>query len=89
MAVRATAITSGLPWPCYGTPEMKHPGSSNLYDTSKYVMDGGGNFRANFGVERDGVNLLAEARLALERRRHHDRLPRVRPCIPEEARLVE
>jgi len=24
------------------------------------VMDGGGNFRANFGVERDGVNLLAE-----------------------------
>ena len=23
-------------------------------------MDGGGNFRANFGVERDGVNLLAE-----------------------------
>ncbi len=50
----------GLPWPCYGTPEMKHPGSSNLYDTSKHVMDGGGNFRANFGVERDGVNLLAE-----------------------------
>ena len=51
----------GLPWPCWGTPEMKHPGSSNLYDTSKSVMDGGGNFRANFGVERDGVNLLAEA----------------------------
>jgi formate dehydrogenase major subunit len=50
----------GLPWPCYGTPEMKHPGSPNLYDTSKHVMDGGGNFRANFGVERDGVNLLAE-----------------------------
>jgi len=23
-------------------------------------MDGGGNFRANFGVEKDGVNLLAE-----------------------------
>ncbi len=50
----------GLPWPCYGTPEMKHPGSPNLYDTSKHVMDGGGNFRANFGVEREGVNLLAE-----------------------------
>lgn len=49
----------GLPWPCYGTPEMKHPGSPNLYDTSKHVMDGGGNFRANFGVERDGVSLLA------------------------------
>jgi formate dehydrogenase major subunit len=49
----------GLPWPCYGTPEMKHPGTHNLYDTSKHVMDGGGNFRANFGVERDGVSLLA------------------------------
>jgi len=50
----------GLPWPCYGTPELKHPGSPNLYDTSKHVMDGGGNFRANFGIEKDGVNLLAE-----------------------------
>ena len=50
----------GLPWPCWGTPELKHPGSPNLYDTSKEVKDGGGNFRANFGVERDGVSLLAE-----------------------------
>ncbi|MBR0567779.1 formate dehydrogenase subunit alpha [Azoarcus sp. L1K30] len=49
----------GLPWPCFGTAEMKHPGTPNLYDTSKHVMDGGGNFRANFGVERDGVSLLA------------------------------
>jgi formate dehydrogenase major subunit len=50
----------GLPWPCYGTAALKHPGSPNLYDTSKHVMDGGGNFRANFGVEKDGANLLAE-----------------------------
>lgn len=50
----------GLPWPCFGKPELKHPGSPNLYDTSKHVMEGGGNFRANFGVERDGVSLLAE-----------------------------
>ena len=49
----------GLPWPCFGTPEMKHPGSPNLYDTTRHVMDGGGNFRANFGVEREGQNLLA------------------------------
>ena len=49
----------GLPWPCYGTAAIKHPGSPNLYDTSKHVMDGGGNFRANFGVDRDGVSLLA------------------------------
>ena len=50
----------GLPWPCYGTPELKHPGSPNLYATSVAMMDGGGCFRANFGVERDGVSLLAE-----------------------------
>ncbi|MEX2241415.1 MAG: molybdopterin-dependent oxidoreductase, partial [Burkholderiales bacterium] len=42
----------GLPWPCYGTAAIKHPGSPNLYDTSKHIMDGGGNFRANFGVEK-------------------------------------
>jgi formate dehydrogenase major subunit len=50
----------GLPWPCYGTADLKHPGSPNLYDTSRSVMEGGGNFRANFGVEREGANLLAE-----------------------------
>ena len=49
----------GLPWPCFGTAELKHPGSPNLYDTSRHVMDGGGNFRARFGVEKDGVSLLA------------------------------
>jgi len=50
----------GLPWPCFGTPELKHPGTHVLYNTSLHVMDGGGNFRANFGVEREGKNLLAE-----------------------------
>ena len=50
----------GMPWPCWGTAEMRHPGTPNLYDTSKPVADGGLNFRARFGVERDGVNLLAE-----------------------------
>lgn len=50
----------GLPWPCWGTPEMNHPGTPNLYDNSKSVADGGLTFRARFGVERDGVNMLAE-----------------------------
>ena len=50
----------GLPWPCWGTPEMKHPGTPNLYDPSKPVAEGGLNFRARFGVEKDGENLLAE-----------------------------
>ncbi|OYX40313.1 MAG: formate dehydrogenase, partial [Rhodobacterales bacterium 32-67-9] len=50
----------GLPWPCWGTPEMKHPGTANLYDMSMPVSQGGLTFRARFGVERDGQNLLAE-----------------------------
>ncbi len=50
----------GMPWPCWGTPEMKHPGTPNLYDMSKRVSEGGLTFRARFGVERDGDNLLAE-----------------------------
>jgi formate dehydrogenase major subunit len=50
----------GLPWPCYGHANIKHPGSPNLYDTSKHPMEGGMTFRALFGMEKDGVNLLAE-----------------------------
>jgi formate dehydrogenase major subunit len=50
----------GMPWPCWGTAEMNHPGTPNLYDTSKSVAEGGLTFRARFGVERNGVNLLAE-----------------------------
>ncbi len=50
----------GLPWPCWGTPEFGHPGTANLYDPSMPVAEGGGCFRARFGVERNGQNLLAE-----------------------------
>ncbi|KGM87716.1 formate dehydrogenase alpha subunit [Roseovarius mucosus DSM 17069] len=50
----------GLPWPCWGTAEMNHPGTANLYDMSLPVSKGGLTFRARFGVERDGDNLLAE-----------------------------
>ncbi len=50
----------GMPWPCWGTPEMNHPGTANLYDMSIPVAEGGLAFRARFGVERDGDNLLAE-----------------------------
>ncbi|MDC1399488.1 formate dehydrogenase subunit alpha [Yoonia sp.] len=50
----------GMPWPCWGTPEMNHPGTANLYDMSMPVAEGGLTFRARFGVERDGDNLLAE-----------------------------
>src|SRR5436189_4426454 len=59
----------GLPWPCWGAPEFKHPGTPLLYNTNLSIMEGGGTFRARFGVERevklaDGTtrkdNLLAE-----------------------------
>ena len=43
----------GLPWPCWGSPEVKHPGTPLLYNTNLNVMDGGGTFRARFGVERE------------------------------------
>ncbi len=42
----------GLPWPCWGTPAIKHPGTHILYNTNLHVKDGGGTFRARFGVER-------------------------------------
>ncbi|MGM0692056.1 MAG: molybdopterin-dependent oxidoreductase [Pseudomonadota bacterium] len=50
----------GLPWPCWGTAEMGHPGTPILYDTSKKVSEGGLTFRARFGIERDGENILAD-----------------------------
>jgi formate dehydrogenase major subunit len=49
----------GLPWPCWGTPELKHPGTPILYDLSKPVSEGGLPFRANWGVEHNGESLLA------------------------------
>ena len=50
----------GLPWPCWGTPEIRHPGTPILYNADIPAMDGGSGFRARFGTERNGVTLLAE-----------------------------
>jgi formate dehydrogenase major subunit len=55
----------GLPWPCWGTPEMRHPGTHILYNTALHVKDGGGTFRARFGTERNGQTLLAEGSYSL------------------------
>ena len=58
----------GLPWPSWGTAEMKHPGTPNLYDPSKSVAEGGLTFRNRFGLKApakfatgnpDDDNLLA------------------------------
>jgi formate dehydrogenase major subunit len=50
----------GLPWPCWGKPEIRHPGTHILYNNNLHVKDGGGCFRARFGTERNGQTLLAE-----------------------------
>ena len=46
----------GLPWPCW---TEKHPGSPNLYDINRPVMQGGMGFRNRFGLEHNGVSQLA------------------------------
>ncbi|MFA6966724.1 formate dehydrogenase subunit alpha [Bosea sp. (in: a-proteobacteria)] len=43
----------GLPWPCWGTPELKHPGTHILYNTSLEANNGGGTFRPRFGLTRE------------------------------------
>src|SRR4029453_712081 len=50
----------GLPWPCWGSPELKHPGTPLLYDESRPVAQGGLSFRAAWGLEHDGIPLLAD-----------------------------
>jgi len=55
----------GLPWPCWGTPAIRHPGTHQLYNTHLHVKDGGGTFRARFGLEYQGKTLLAEGSYSL------------------------
>ncbi|MDR6871196.1 formate dehydrogenase major subunit [Bosea sp. BE125] len=43
----------GLPWPCWGTPELKHPGTHILYNTGLEANNGGGTFRPRFGLTRE------------------------------------
>ncbi len=43
----------GLPWPCWGSPAFRHPGTPLLYNTNLSIKEGGGTFRARFGVERE------------------------------------
>ena len=78
----------GLPWPCYGTPELKHPGSPNLYDTTQ-ARDGRRRQLPRELRRRARRRVAAGGgRLAFAGRRDHHRLPRVRPHPAEEARLV-
>jgi formate dehydrogenase major subunit len=64
----------GLPWPCWGTPELRHPGTHTLYNTNLHVMDGGGTFRARFGVERVVKTKVMENGVEVEKEVRHNLL---------------
>jgi formate dehydrogenase major subunit len=64
----------GLPWPCWGTPELRHPGTHTLYNTNLHVMDGGGTFRARFGVERIVKTKVMENGQEVEKETKHNLL---------------
>src|SRR5437764_5039876 len=64
----------GLPWPCWGTPELKHPGTHTLYNTNLHVMDGGSTFRARFGVERVVKVKVMENGVEVEKEEKHNLL---------------
>ena len=64
----------GLPWPCWGTPEHKHPGTHTLYNTHLHVKDGGGTFRARFGVERVIKTKVVENGQEVEKEVRHNLL---------------
>jgi formate dehydrogenase major subunit len=64
----------GLPWPCWGTPEFKHPGTPILYNTNLPVKEGGGTFRARFGVERVVKRKVMENGQEVEKEEHDNLL---------------
>ncbi|HET6943378.1 MAG TPA: formate dehydrogenase subunit alpha [Sphingomicrobium sp.] len=64
----------GLPWPCWGTPEFRHPGTGILYNTNLSVKDGGGTFRARFGVERVVKRKVMQAGREVEKEEHDNLL---------------
>jgi formate dehydrogenase major subunit len=64
----------GLPWPCWGTPEFRHPGSPVLYNTNLPVREGGGTFRARFGVERVVKRKVMENGQPVEKEVHENLL---------------
>jgi formate dehydrogenase major subunit len=64
----------GLPWPCWGTPEFRHPGTHTLYNPHLHVKDGGSTFRARFGVERVVKTKVMENGQEVEKETKHNLL---------------
>src|SRR5258707_1341966 len=61
-------------WPCWGTPEFRHPGTAILYNTNLHVKEGGGTFRARFGIERVVKRKVMENGQEVEREQHDNLL---------------
>jgi len=64
----------GLPWPCW---TEKHSGSPVLYNINRPVKEGGMGFRARFGVEHEGVDILAGAGSAPKNSSNKDGYPQI------------
>ena len=64
----------GLPWPCWTT---SHSGSPVLYNINKPVKEGGMGFRNRFGIEKDGVDLLAGKGSAPKNSNNKDGYPEI------------
>ena len=73
----------GLPWPCWGTPEFKHPGTPLLYNTNLSVKEGGGTFRRALrtGARGNAAGRHASARSACSATATTPRTPRSRTAI--------
>ena len=64
----------GLPWPCW---TESHSGSPVLYNINRSVKEGGMGFRNRFGVEKDGVDLLAGKGSAPKNSNNKDGYPEI------------
>ena len=79
----------GLPWPCYGTPELKHPGSAEPVP-DRAPRDGRRGQLPRQLRRRARRRVAARRRwFALDGLRADHRLSGVRPPAAEEARLVD
>jgi formate dehydrogenase major subunit len=77
----------GLPWPCYGTPEIKHPGSQPLRPLAP--RDGWRRLLPRqFRHRARRRQSAGRGWLVPQRLRAFDRLPGIRSRAAEEARLV-
>mgnify|MGYP000406135456 FL=1 len=71
----------GLPWPVW---TETHGGSPLLYNINRSVKDGGMGFRARFGTEHEGVNILAGEGSAPKNSGNKDGYPQITAANIEE-----